>query len=119
MIIMKYYFCFIFTLLFVLQISAESKNGKTISEVTNARTYYVSGTVHDLKTGELLVGVQVHIEGTDMKTYTDFDGTFSFINVKAGEYKVVTNYISYQPSTEKLEVSAKNNELKLKLQPSN
>ena len=109
---MKYYFVLIFSLLFIVQISAESKDGKIISENITVSNYYVSGTVNDVKTGELLVGVQVQIEGTDMKTYTDFDGTFSFINVKAGEYKVVTKYISYKTSIEKLEVSAKNNELK-------
>jgi hypothetical protein len=54
-----------------------------------------------------------------LKTYTDFDGNFTFNNVKPGEYKVVANYISYKPGAEKLEASAKNNELKLKLQPSN
>ena len=87
MIIMKYYFCFIFTLLFVLQISAESKNGKTISEVTNARTYYVSGTVHDLKTGELLVGVQVHIEGTDIKPTPISMALFPLLTLKLESIK--------------------------------
>jgi hypothetical protein len=77
------------------------------------------GSISDAKSGESLVGVEVKIEGTDLKTYTDFDGNFTFNNVKPGEYKVVANYISYKPGAEKLEASAKNNELKLKLQPSN
>ncbi|GAO28352.1 beta-sandwich domain-containing protein [Geofilum rubicundum] len=51
--------------------------------------------VLDKTTGESLTGVEVRVEGTDLKTYTDFDGKFVFENVKAGEYKVMANYISY------------------------
>ena len=54
-----------------------------------------------------------------MKTYTDLDGNFTFKNVKPGEYKVVTNYISYQKKTEVLNVTANDNKLQIKLQSSN
>jgi len=66
-----------------------------------------------------LVGVEVKIEGTDMKTYTDFDGNFSFNNLKPGEYKVVTSYISYQKKTDVVNISSKENNLKVKLEASN
>jgi hypothetical protein len=55
----------------------------------------ITGVVLDKTTGESLTGVEVRVEGTDLKTYTDFDGKFVFENVKAGEYKVMANYISY------------------------
>ncbi|NLX73605.1 MAG: carboxypeptidase-like regulatory domain-containing protein [Bacteroidales bacterium] len=56
----------------------------------------ITGIVLDKTTGEALTGVEVRVEGTDLKTYTDFDGKFVFDGVKAGEYKVKANYISYQ-----------------------
>ncbi|PZX16683.1 carboxypeptidase-like protein [Breznakibacter xylanolyticus] len=55
----------------------------------------VTGTIVDGSTGETLAGVEVTIDGTDLKTYTDFEGKFSFNGLAAGNYKVVTNYVSY------------------------
>ena len=69
--------------------------------------------------GEALVGVEIKLEGTDLKTYSDFDGNFSFDNVKQGEYKVIANYISYEKKTETLKISPNENELKIKLHSSN
>ena len=79
----------------------------------------LNGTVADENSGEALVGVEIKIEGTDLKTYTDFDGNFSFENVKPGEYKLVTNYISYQKNTETLNVTSRENDIKIKLHSSN
>ena len=95
-------------------------DSKSKAEDTNvAATAVLSGTIADENSGESLVGVEVKLEGTDLKTYTDFDGNFSFKNVKPGEYKLVTNYISYQKKTEVLSLSPKQNELSIKLQVSN
>ena len=92
---------------------------KGANKTENTTALVVSGTVADEKSGESLVGVEVNIAGTDMKTYTDLDGNFTFKNVKPGEYKVVTNYISYQKKTEVLNVTANDNKLQIKLQSSN
>ncbi len=67
---------------------AESASAPAVSNT-------ITGVVLDKTTGESLTGVEVRVEGTDLKTYTDFDGKFVFENVKAGEYKVLANYISY------------------------
>ncbi len=112
-----------FTIIFllaltVIAVNAKENDGKTI-DAENSATLVLSGTVADHNSGESLVGVEVKLEGTDLKTYTDFDGKFAFKNVKPGEYKVVANYISYQRQTEVLEVKSKQNELKIKLQASN
>lgn len=48
----------------------------------------ISGVVVDQLTGEALTGVEVQVEGTELKTYTDFEGQFAFDQLKAGEYKV-------------------------------
>ena len=97
---------------------AKEKETKTIDAESTATTI-LSGSVADNNSGESLVGVEVKIEGTDLKTYTDFDGNFAFKNVKPGEYKLITNYISYQKNSKSLQVSPSENKIKLKLQPSN
>jgi len=102
----------------VFAVNAKENDNKT-SDTESAATLVLTGTVADENSGESLVGVEVKIEGTDLKTYTDFDGNFSFKNVKPGEYKLITNYISYQKKTEVLNVSAQENKLKIKLQSSN
>jgi hypothetical protein len=105
----------------ILTVAVTAKENEVKKEATtdNAASVVLVGSISDAKSGELLVGVEVKIEGTDLKTYTDFDGNFTFNNVKPGECKVVANYISYKPVAETLEASNKNNNLKLKLQPSN
>lgn len=107
------------SLMLTVAVTAKENEVKKESTTDSAASIVLVGSISDAKSGESLVGVEVKIEGTDLKTYTDFDGNFAFNNVKPGEYKVVANYISYKPVAEKLEASAKNNQLKLKLQPSN
>jgi len=74
----------------------------------------IAGTIADQNSGELLAGVEVHLEGTGQKTYTDFDGNFIF-KVRPGEYTLVTNYISYEKKAEKLAVNQKDNNVKIQL----
>lgn len=70
----------------------------------------LTGTIVDGANGETLAGVEVSIEGTDLKTYTDFEGKFSFNGLKAGNYKVVTNYVSYS-SVETRVIEAQQNQV--------
>lgn len=98
---------------------AKEKETKTIDTENSAAATILTGSVADNNSGESLVGVEVKLAGTDLKTYTDFDGNFSFNNVKPGEYKLIANYISYQKKTKILNVSSQKNELKIKLQTSN
>ena len=102
----------------ILGVNAKEKEGNPV-DAENTASVVLTGSVADEKSGESLVGVEVKIEGTDLATYTDFDGNFSFENVKPGEYKLVTNYISYQKDTKTLDVSSENNEVKIKLQSFN
>lgn len=107
----------IIMVLAVLVGQAKEKEGK--SKNTEAATSALKGTVADEKSGEALVGVEIKLEGTDLKTYSDFDGNFSFNDIKPGEYKLVANYISYEKETKTLNVSPSKNELKIKLHSSN
>lgn len=98
---------------------AKEKDSKTTVNTEITATTILSGSVADDNSGESLVGVEVKIKGTDLKTYTDFDGNFTFKNVKPGDYKLVSNYISYQKNTKALKISPKTNDIKIKLQSSN
>lgn len=90
----------------------------TPAKTNDAATVVLSGTVTDQFSGESLAGVEVQIEGTGIKTYTDFDGNFSFENVQKGDCKLVANYISYEKESCKVELSSGKNEVKIKLQAS-
>ncbi|MGM0376963.1 MAG: carboxypeptidase-like regulatory domain-containing protein [Bacteroidota bacterium] len=61
-----------------------------------APTSAIAGTIVDDETGETLTGVEVQLKGTDMKTYTDFEGKFVFDHINPGQYSVEANIISYQ-----------------------
>ena len=95
----------------------EKAGVSTTSELT---VVDLSGTVTDGKTGELLVGVEVSIKGTELKTYTDFDGKFSFKDVKKGNYDIVSTYISYEKQlVENVKADQTKNQVEIKLQASN
>lgn len=96
-------------------IYAKEKEVKTDSGSEYKATVELSGIVYDFSSEELLAGVEVTIEGTDMKTYTDFDGQFTFKNIKPGEYKLITNYISYKKGTEIIKVDNTEKDVKIKL----
>ncbi|MDD2382388.1 MAG: carboxypeptidase-like regulatory domain-containing protein [Mariniphaga sp.] len=98
---------------------ANEKEGKKPVNTGNTAAVALSGTITDSVSGELLVGVEVKIEGTDTKTYTDLDGNFLFSQVVPGEYKLVTNYISYKQNVETLKVNHTNNKVRIKLENSN
>lgn len=106
------------SLILVLAVSANEKEAKTNSDTDSGATVAMTGTITDSQSGELLAGVEVSLEGTDTKTYTDFDGNFRFQNITPGEYKVVTNYISYNKATETLKVDGKDNRVQIKLENS-
>lgn len=58
----------------------------------------IKGRILDQVSGESLAGVTVKVEGTDMKTYSDLDGNFSFKDLEPGTYSIVVSYISYKKS---------------------
>ncbi len=58
----------------------------------------ISGKVLDIKTGESLAGVAISIEGTNLKVYTDLDGSFTVDGIAPGNYNLVLSLISYKSS---------------------
>jgi hypothetical protein len=92
-----------------------SKAGSKSETKTEAATFSLSGNIIDEISGEALVGVEVKIEGTDVKAYTDFDGHFVIDEVKAGSCKLVASYTSYNKKEKTLEVDSKSNQVKIEL----
>ncbi len=80
----------------------------------------ITGKVIDFSTGEALAGVELTIEGSAKKVYTDFDGKFKIENVAPGQYNLIASFISYDKSyIEKLSVEKSSNDLNIKLQSAN
>jgi hypothetical protein len=89
------------------------------AESAPAEMVSLTGTVYDFESGEALTGVEVSIEGTDLKAYTDFDGNFSIENVKPGQYNIIASYIAYDKSlVENFKAEKQSNEVNIKLQES-
>ncbi|MBN1339928.1 MAG: carboxypeptidase-like regulatory domain-containing protein [Bacteroidales bacterium] len=103
---------------FILTVTVFAENdGAKNPEQTPAETVSITGQVTDFISGEALTGVEVTIEGTDIKTYTDFDGNFKVDNLKAGKYNIIASYISYKKSlVENYDVKEKACDVDIKLQ---
>ena len=87
------------------------------TESTVVQTIQLTGKVVDLTSGESLTGVEVSIEGINQKTYTDFDGNFSFENLTPGEYNIIASFISYNKSyIEKFDIEKGCESINIKLQ---
>jgi len=59
----------------------------------------LSGRVIDAKTGEPLIGASVFLQGTDLGTATDVDGTFRISNIPFKTYNIEASYVGYTSST--------------------
>ena len=77
------------SLLLTVAVTAKENEVKKESATDTPASVALVGSITDANSGESLVGVEVKIEGTDLKTYTDFDGSFTFNNVKPGDRKSV------------------------------
>jgi len=102
---------------FVYADKGDTKTGNSTETQANIE---LTGKIIDLKSGEILTGVEVRLEGTDTKTYTDFDGNYSFSNLKPGQYNIAISFISYEKKqVENIAVNKENNKIDFKLQPTN
>lgn len=72
-------------------------------------TFCIKGKVVD-ENGQPLTGVEVTIEGTNTKVYTDFDGNFVIQQNQVGSFTVVCTYISYKENKTQLKAVPVTNE---------
>jgi hypothetical protein len=61
----------------------------------------LTGTVKDAGTGEVLIGANVIIEGTNFGAATDFQGRFTILNIPPGRYNVAASMVGYTKVIEK------------------
>ncbi len=70
-----------------------------ISTLSAATTGKIAGRITDQKSGEPLVGVNVVIQGTMFGTATDYNGSYTILNISPGHYSVVATMIGYKKTT--------------------
>lgn len=68
------------------------------STEVSATVISINGKVTDKETGEALAGALVHIDDTNLSAYSDFEGSFTFNNLKPGNYTATVTFISYEKS---------------------
>jgi iron complex outermembrane recepter protein len=66
----------------------------------------VAGTVANATTRQFLRAAEVRIEGTNLVTYTEADGSFRLAGVPPGAQRVTVNYAGLNPETRNVTVGA-------------
>lgn len=111
------------TLLLIATVGATFAGNDNTNEPSNtpaaAQTITLTGKVIDLSTNETLTGVEINIEGTDIKVYSDLDGNFEIKDVKPGDYNIVASYISYKKSLVESFNAETNANVEIKLEAAN
>src|SRR5262245_8199322 len=62
-----------------------------------AQTGIVTGSVHDQKTSEELIGANVLLVGTTLGASADLEGKFTIRSVPVGTYQLRVSYVGYVP----------------------
>ena len=110
----RFIFLFFLAVLFFSSKLSASDNNTFLNIVQNAS---FKGTIVDKESKESLSGVTVQILNTGNKAYTDFDGNFTFRNIKPGSYKVSASLISYREVVAEIIINIENdNNVKLELE---
>lgn len=99
---------------------AGNESNKESSAASNTeQTIVLTGKVVDLSTNETLTGVEINLQGTDIKVYSDLDGKFEIKDVKPGDYNIVASYISYKKSLVESFKAGENANVEIKLESAN
>ena len=81
-----------------------------------AKKYTISGYVKDKTNGELLIGANVYVKGTQVGTITNLYGYYS-LTLEEGNYDIIYNFIGYQLTEVKIELTV-NQEKNIDIEPS-
>ena len=90
---------------------------------SEAQSFSVKGKITDAKTGEALPFVNVGLMRTADTVFvrgasTDFDGSFTIVDVKPDVYLLQTSFVGYQSHYETLEVKKNVDKIEISLKPS-
>ncbi|MEQ8525336.1 TonB-dependent receptor [Gracilimonas sp.] len=69
----------------------------------------ISGTITDQKTGDLLPGASILVEGTSIGTSTNADGKYTLNSVPAGNQTLRISYLGFETLEEEVSVEAGQN----------
>jgi len=67
-----------------------------MSSLFAGTTGKIVGKIVDAGSEEVLIGVNVYLDGTSLGATTDLDGYYVILNVPPGKYTLVADYIGYQ-----------------------
>ena len=56
----------------------------------------LSGTIKDAQTGEILIGANILLEGTNLGAASNTNGEFVILNIPPGKYNVQASYLGYE-----------------------
>jgi outer membrane receptor protein involved in Fe transport len=70
-----------------------------VSGMSAGTTGKIAGVVRDSTTAQLLPGVNIIVEGTQMGAATDANGEYFIINIPPGSYNIAASYIGYATKT--------------------
>ena len=99
---------------FISDANAE-KAEKTTDSKAEA-VFSLSGNIIDEVSGEAWVGVEVKVDGSEQRTYTDFDGHFVISILNTGDCKLISSYTSYNKNEIIFRIKSKSNLEKIELQ---
>ena len=59
----------------------------------------ITGKVIDSESGDYLPAANIMLQGTDIGTATDKNGSYRIVNVPPGSYTLLTRYMGYKPDS--------------------
>jgi len=69
-----------------------------ISHLTEISKQAIRGTVTDVASGEVMIGVTIQVEDlANVATITDIDGNFEIKGVPVGRHSICVRYVGYEP----------------------
>ncbi|MBI3786882.1 MAG: carboxypeptidase-like regulatory domain-containing protein, partial [Ignavibacteriales bacterium] len=69
-----------------------------LTVVYAGQTGKIAGVVKDKKSNEVLIGVNVTLEGTTLGAATDIEGRYAILNIPPGTYSVKVSLVGYTPT---------------------
>jgi len=115
----RLFIAFLLTAAVGFTFAGNDNNKETSNTPAVEQTVVLTGKVIDLSTNETLTGVEINLEGTDIKVYSDLDGNFEIKDVKPGDYNIVASYISYKKSLVESFKAETNANVEIKLEAAN
>jgi ferric enterobactin receptor len=79
--------------------------------------FTLSGTIRDVRTGEVLPFASIHVKGTTHGAVTNMDGYFTIRNVPSDTSSLIINYLGYERTTIKLTPGMPKTNLVLEIEP--